>query len=78
MTCRHKERHPTNNEANQSLHGVTVVGIDIGKDVFHLVGFNGDGKIVLRRKIRRVALTDVFACLPRCVVGMEGVPERAY
>ena len=25
------------------------VGIDIGKEVFHLVGFNTDGKIVLRR-----------------------------
>jgi len=57
------------NEAN--LDGVTVIGIDIGKDVFHLVGFDGGGKIVLRRKIRRLALTDVFKSLPRCVVGME-------
>ena len=60
-----------NNQANHSLHGVTVIGIDIGKDVFHLVGFDGGGKIVLRRKIRRLALTDVFKALPRCVVGME-------
>jgi len=60
-----------NNEANHSLRGITVIGIDIGKDVFHLVGFDGGGKIVLRRKIRRLALTDVFTSIPRCVVGME-------
>ena len=36
------------------------VGIDIGKDVFHLVGFNSDGRIVLRRKIRRSALVNEF------------------
>jgi transposase len=52
-------------------YSVTIIGIDIGKDVFHLVGFDGGGQIVLRRKIRRLALTDVFASLPRCVVGME-------
>jgi transposase len=48
-----------------------VVGIDIGKEVFHLVGFDGEGKVVLRRKIKRLALTDVFKKLPRCIVGME-------
>ena len=47
------------------------VGIDIGKDVFHLVGFNSDGRIVLRRKIRRSALVNEFEKLPPCIVGME-------
>jgi len=28
----------------------TSIGIDIGKEVFHLVGFDTVGKIVLRRK----------------------------
>jgi transposase len=47
------------------------VGIDIGKEVFHLVGFNTGGKIVLRRKIRRSALVIEFEKLPPCIVGME-------
>ena len=51
-----------------SIH---VIGIDIGKDVFHLIGFDSDGNIRLRRKIRRLALTDIFQKLPRCIVGME-------
>ena len=48
-----------------------VVGIDIGKDVFHLVGFDADGKMILRKKIRRLALAPTFEKLPPCLVGME-------
>ena len=50
---------------------LSVVGIDIGKDVFHLVGFDADGKIVLRKKIRRLGLVPSFEKLPCCIVGME-------
>jgi transposase len=50
---------------------LTVIGVDIGKEVFHLVGFNSDGKISFRKKIKRLALKDAFEQLPRCIVGME-------
>ena len=30
------------------------IGIDIGKEVFHIVGFSTDGKIAFRRKIKRL------------------------
>jgi hypothetical protein len=50
---------------------VTVIGVDIGKEVFHLVGLGADGKIAFRRKIRRLALKDAFEQLPPCIVGME-------
>jgi transposase len=50
---------------------VTVIGVDIGKEVFHLVGLGVDGKIAFRRKIRRLALKDAFEQLPPCIVGME-------
>jgi transposase len=50
---------------------LTVIGVDIGKDVFHLVGFGADGKITFRRTIRRLGLKDVFEKLPPCIVGME-------
>jgi hypothetical protein len=39
---------------------LTTIGVDIGKDVFHIVGFGADGKIALRRKIKRLALSDTF------------------
>ena len=59
------------NASKQKPSALASVGIDIGKDVFHLVGFNPDGKIVLRRKIKRLALVSEFEKLPPCVVGME-------
>ena len=51
----------------------TVIGIDIGKEVFHLVGLGADGRIALRRKIKRkrLGLKDAFERLPPCIVGME-------
>jgi len=45
--------------------------VDFGKDVFHLVGFDKDGQLVLRKKIKRMALVATFEELPRCIVGME-------
>lgn len=54
-----------------SLEDLVVVGVDIGKDVFHLVGFDQSGQVVLRKKIKRFALEETFAGFARCVVGME-------
>jgi len=68
---RTKEHHPMSATFKQIPSELSVVGIDIGKDVFHLVGFDPDGEIVLRRKIRRLALVSTFEKLPRCIVGME-------
>jgi transposase len=47
------------------------IGIDIGKDVFHLVGFDTKGKIAFRRKIKRLALAETFKKIPSCIVGLE-------
>jgi transposase len=58
-------------KSNDDPSAVVVIGIDIGKDVFHLVGFSAEGERVLRQKIKRLALKATFESLPRCVVGME-------
>jgi transposase len=55
----------------EDITDLMVVGVDIGKDVFHLVGFDSAGRRVLRLKIKRLSLTQVFDKIPRCVVGME-------
>src|SRR5215471_2300118 len=56
-------------ESNMS--SAVVIGVDIGKEVFHLVGFAADGKIAFRRRIRRLGLKDAFEKLPPCIVAME-------
>ncbi len=48
-----------------------VIGVDIGKEVFHLVGFGVDGKIVFRRKIKRLGFAAVFEKVPPCIIGTE-------
>lgn len=50
---------------------VAVLGIDIGKNTFHFVGFNKRGAIVLRLKLSRRQLEARLANLPPCLVGME-------
>ena len=57
--------------AKNGFDKLMSVGIDIGKDVFHLVGFDYDGQLVLRKKIKRMALIATFEELPHCIVGME-------
>jgi len=37
----------------QSKDTVAILGIDIGKNTFHLVGLNKRGAIVLRQKLSR-------------------------
>ncbi len=44
-----------------SLETLAVVGIDIGNDTIHLVGFDCGGQLVLRQQIPRQALTPAFA-----------------
>jgi transposase len=60
-----------NTQAGSGSPAPTVVGLDIGKEVFHIVGFSSDGKLAFRRKIKRLALTETFEKLAPCIVGME-------
>lgn len=50
---------------------VAVIGIDIGKNSFHVVGLDQRGAIVLRQKWSRGQVEARFANMPRCLVGME-------
>jgi len=48
-----------------------VIGIDIGKNSFHIVGHDPRGAIVLRQKWSRGQVETRLANLPPCLVGME-------
>jgi predicted NBD/HSP70 family sugar kinase len=36
------------------------IGIDIGKDTFHIVAFDPAGQLVTRKQIKRLALVTTF------------------
>lgn len=50
---------------------VTTIGLDIAKNVFQFHGVDGEGRVVLRRKVRRDQLLALFGSLEPCLIGME-------
>src|SRR4026209_902881 len=50
---------------------IAVIGIDIGKNSFHIVGLDHRGAIVLRQKWSRGQVEARFANMSPCLIGME-------
>jgi transposase len=50
---------------------IVTIGFDLAKQVFQAHGVAADGKVVLRRQIRREGVEDFFKSQPPCLVGME-------
>jgi len=49
----------------------SVIGLDTAKNVFQVHGVDERGRVVLRRRLRRGQVTDFFANLPICTIGLE-------
>jgi transposase len=54
-----------------STAAVATLGIDIGKNIFHLIGLNQRGAITLRQRLSRRQLEARLTTMPPCLVGME-------
>ena len=50
---------------------VSIIGLDLAKNVFQAHGAATDGSVVFRRKLSRLQLLRFFAEQPRCTVAME-------
>ena len=50
---------------------IAVVGIDVGKNSFHVVALDDRGAIVLRHKWSRGQVEARFANMPPCLIRME-------
>ena len=57
--------------SQKSNCAIAVIGIDIGKNSFHVVGQDRRGAIVLRQKWSRGQVEARLANLPPCLIGME-------
>jgi transposase len=55
--------------SSQTPNTIAVIGIDIGKNSFHVVGHDSRGAIVLRQKWSLVEAR--LANLAACLIGME-------
>src|SRR5499427_8456049 len=50
---------------------IAAIGIDIGKNSFHVVGLDGRGAVALRLKWSRGQVEARLANMPTCLIGME-------
>jgi transposase len=57
--------------SNKSTATVATMGIDIGKNSFHVIGLDHRGAIVLRQKWSRGQMEARLANMPPCLIGME-------
>jgi transposase len=53
------------------MQTVTTIGLDIAKSVFQVHGIDAQGKVVIRRQLRRRYVLAFFQKLPPCLVGIE-------
>ncbi len=53
------------------MEEVTIVGVDLAKNAFHVHGARADGHPVFRRKLSRLRFHRFMMDLPRCLVVME-------
>ncbi len=57
---------------------VTVLGIDLAKNIFQLHGVNRAGRCVFKRRVMRDQLIQVVAQLPICLIGVEACTGAFY
>jgi transposase len=57
---------------------LSVLGIDIAKLVFHVVGMDESGHVVLRKRLARSELPAFIATLPPLRIGMEACGSAHY
>jgi transposase len=57
--------------SNKSIATIATMGIDIGKNSFHVIGLDRHGAIVLRQKWSRGQVDARLANMSPCLIGME-------
>src|SRR5688572_14819519 len=65
-------------EASPMAQQMSVLGIDIAKQVFHVVGMDDSGHVVLRKRLARSALLTFMANVPPLRIGMEACGSAHY
>ena len=59
------------------MQTVTTIGLDITKSVFQVHGIDAEGKVLIRRQLKRRFVLAFFEKLPPCLVGYRGLRHVA-
>jgi transposase len=57
---------------------VSTIGLDIAKSVFQLHGVDVDGTVVIRKRVSRAKVLELFSTFPSCLVGIEACPSAHH
>lgn len=57
---------------------ISIVGVDLAKQVFQIHGATSDGRVVFRKKLSRPQFAKFMAALPPCIVAMEACGTAHY
>jgi transposase len=60
------------------MNKISVIGLDLAKQVFQVHGIDSDGEVVVRKQLKRSQVRRFFANLERCLVGMEACGGAHY
>jgi transposase len=60
------------------MQAITTIGLDIAKSVFQVHGIDAEGKVLIRRKLKRRYVLAFFDKLPPCLVGIEACANSHY
>ncbi|TCM73518.1 transposase [Rhodovulum steppense] len=60
------------------MNEVSIVGVDLAKQVFQVHGAAADGRVLFRKKLSRPQFAKFMAALPRCVVAIEACGTAHY
>jgi transposase len=60
------------------MQTVTTIGLDIAKSVFQVHGVDTQGKVIVRRQLKRRYVLAFFQKLPPCLIGIEACASSHY
>jgi transposase len=57
---------------------ITTIGLDLAKNLFQVHAVDGEGQVVLRRRLARAEVVPFFATLAPCRIGVEACGTAHY
>ena len=67
----HEQKEP-------SAMNVSIIGLDLAKNVFQVHAIDDGGEVIVRRALRRRQMLPFFRKLEPCLVGMEACGTSHY
>jgi len=70
--------HHLNEEQEETDMNITTIGLDLAKNLFHIVGLDAHGHEKMKKRLSRSQVLRHFAQCPACVIGMEACASSHY